>query len=69
MQAILSYFEHTYIRDRLRPGRGEDYGQALFPIEDWNLYENPSEGLGRTRNSVVGWYYRLQALFQCYHSI
>jgi len=31
-----SVFEHTYIRDRWRPGRSERYGSPTFPVERWN---------------------------------
>ena len=67
MPELLSYFEHTYIRGRRRPGRGEHYGPAIFPIERWNHFQTASEGVSRTTNSVEGWHYALQALFQCHH--
>ena len=67
MPELLSYFEHTYIRGRRRPGRGERYGPAIFPIEGWNHFETACEGLARTTNSVEGWHFGLQALFQCHH--
>jgi hypothetical protein len=35
---VVSYFEHTYIRGRRRPGRGENYGQSIFPIPVWKRY-------------------------------
>ena len=31
MDELLSYFEHTYVRGRRLPGRGDHYRQALFP--------------------------------------
>jgi len=33
MPELLAYFEHTYIRDRRRPGRSERDGSAIFPVE------------------------------------
>ena len=43
---------HTY----LRPGRGERYGSAIFPIPMWIQFDNTAarEGLARTTNAVVG---------------
>jgi len=32
-----------------------------------NHYETASEGVARTTNSVEGWHFGLQALFQCHH--
>jgi hypothetical protein len=64
---LLSYFEHTYIRGRRRPGRVERYGPAIFPIPTWNHFETASDGVARTTNAVEGWHYGLQALFQCHH--
>ena len=29
---VVTYFENTYIRGRRRPGRGNNYGPAIFPI-------------------------------------
>ncbi|CAK8689672.1 unnamed protein product [Clavelina lepadiformis] len=66
MPELLSYFEHTYIRGRRRPGRGENYGSAIFPIESWNHYEAGAGCIART-NAVEGWHFGLQALFQCHH--
>ena len=67
MPELLAYFEHTYIRGRRRPGRAEQYGPAIFPIETWNHFETASEGVARTTNAVEGWHFALQALFQCHH--
>ena len=39
MAELLSYFEHTYIRGRRKPGLCEHYGPALFPIQSWNHYD------------------------------
>ncbi|CAK8677848.1 unnamed protein product [Clavelina lepadiformis] len=63
MPELLSYFEHTYIRGRRRPGRGENYGSAIFPIESWNHYEAGAGCIARTTNAVEGWHFGLQVLF------
>jgi hypothetical protein len=67
MHELLSYFEHTYVRGRRLRGRGENYAPALFPVESWNQRAAATDGLARTTNSVEGWHYGLQALFQCSH--
>jgi hypothetical protein len=54
VQDVVTYFEHTYIRGRRRPGRGENYGPAIFPIAVWNQYESAGDGIARTTNSVEG---------------
>jgi len=59
------YFEHTHVRDRGRPGRSERYGSAIFPVERWNHFENASDRIARTTNSIEGWHYGTQAPFQC----
>ena len=64
---LVTYFEHTYIRGRRRPGRGENYGQAIFPVPLWNQYNSAGEGIARTTNSVEGWHHSLQSLFMCQH--
>jgi len=50
MPEQLSYFELTYFRGRRRPGRGENYGSAIFPTETWNH----SEAGAKTSNAVEG---------------
>jgi len=30
---LLSYFEHTYVKGRRRPGHGKNYATAIFPID------------------------------------
>lgn len=67
MPELLSYFEHTYIRGRQRPGRGQNYGPSIFSIHLWNHYRTAADGIARTTNSVEGWHYGLQTLFQCHH--
>jgi hypothetical protein len=67
MNELLSYFERTYIRGRRRAGRGNNYGPAVFPINVWNHYQAAADGVARTTNSVEGWHYKLQSLFQCHH--
>jgi len=62
MPELLSYFEHTYVRGRRRPGRAENYGSAIFPTDTWNHFETA----GQATNAVEGWHYGLQALFQCH---
>ena len=53
MQELISYFEHTYVRGRLR-GRGANYGPPLFNIEIWNQCDTAVDGIARTTNSVEG---------------
>ena len=67
MPELLAYFEHTYIRGRRRPERNECHRSALYPIETWNHFESALKGIARTTNSIEGWHYGLQALFQCHH--
>ena len=67
LNELVSYFEHTYIRGRRRPGRGDNYGTAIFPIPLWNQYESAGDGIARTTNSVEGWHFSLQCLFMCQH--
>jgi len=67
MPKLLSYFEHTYVRGRRRPGLAENYGSAIFPTDTWNHFETAGHGIARTTNAVEGWQYGLQALFQCHH--
>ena len=66
MSKLLEYFEHMYIWGTWRPGHSEHYGSTIFPIERWNHFETVSEGVART-NSIEGWHYGIQALFQCHH--
>jgi hypothetical protein len=67
VQDVVTYFEHTYVRGRRRPGRGEHYGPSIFPIKFWNHFEAAGEGIARTTNSVEGWHHSLQSLFMCQH--
>ena len=64
---VVTYFELTYIRGRRRPGRGENYSAAVFPLPLWNQFESAGEGIARTTNSVEGWHHSLQAIFMCQH--
>jgi len=64
MPELLAYFEHTCIRDGRRPGRNECYDSAIFPVERWNHFESAYEVFARTTNSIDGWHYGIQALFQ-----
>lgn len=64
---LVAYFELTYIRGRRRPGRGENYAPAVFPIQLWNQYDTAGQGIARTTNSVEGWHYGIQSLFMCQH--
>lgn len=64
---LVTYFEHTYIRGRRRPGCIEQYGNAIFPIPCWNHHQTAGDGIARTTNSVEGWHHSLQALFMCHH--
>ena len=42
---VLSYFEHTFIRGRRLPGRGDNYRPALFPPAVCNRWETGLEGI------------------------
>lgn len=64
---LLSFFEHTYIRGRRLRGRAQAYGPATFAPELWNHHAGAVDGIARTNNSVEGWHYSLQSLFQCHH--
>jgi len=64
---VVTYFEHTYLRGRRRPGRGDNYAPATFPIPTWNQHGAAGDGIARTTNSVEGWHHSLQALFMCQH--
>lgn len=64
---VTTYFEHTFIRGRRRPGRGENYAPAIFPAPLWNQFDSAGEGIARTTNSIEGWHHSLQALFMCQH--
>ena len=66
MDELISFFEHTYIRGRRR-GNSNSYPQPLFPIAQWNHFDNAVDGIARTTNAVEGWHYALQCLFQCSH--
>jgi len=67
MPELLSYFEHTYVRGRRRPGLAENYASVIFPTDTWNHFETADQGIARTTNAVEGWHYGLQALFQRHH--
>jgi len=64
---VVTYFEHTYVRGRRRPGRGNNFGPAIFPITVWNQHDSAGDGIARTTNSVEGWHHSLQSLFMCQH--
>ena len=64
---MVTYFEHTYVRGRRRPGLGNNYGTAIYPIPVWNQHESAGDGIARTTNSVEGWHHSLQSLFMCQH--
>lgn len=64
---VVTYFEHTYVRGRRLPGRGDHYRPALFPIETWNQTQAAGDGLARTNNICEGWHHGLQCLLQCSH--
>ena len=57
-QAIIDYFEDTYI-GRLRPGCQRQ--DPLFPITVWNMYEQTLQGFLRTNNAMDGWHRSFQA--------
>ena len=61
------FMDTLYIRGRRWPRHSECYGSAIFPIERWNHFETASGRIARTTNSIEGWHYGIQALFQCHH--
>jgi len=63
----VTYFEHTYIRGRRLRGRGDNHGPPLFAVDMWNQRDAAADGIARTTNSVEGWHFGLQALYQCSH--
>ena len=67
MDELISYFKHTYIQGSRLRGRGNNYGNALFPVRMWNQHGTSVDGIARTTNAVEGWHYGLQTLFQCHH--
>ena len=38
MLELLAYFEHTYIRGRIRPGRNECYRSAIYLIKNMESF-------------------------------
>lgn len=67
LDELVTYFEHTYIRGRRLPGRGENYRPPLFPPVLWNKRDHALEGIARTTNIVEGWHNSLQSIFLCNH--
>ena len=67
MPELLSYFEHTYIRGRRRAGRVATHGPSVIAMQRWNQNQAAADGIARTTNSVEGWHYGLQSVFQCHH--
>ena len=67
MNELVTYFEHTYIRGRRLRGRGDNHGPPLFAVDMWNQRDATADGIARTTNSVEGWHFGLQALYQCSH--
>ena len=55
-QALVLYFEHTYIGRTLPGGFHQE---PMFPIEMWNQHQEVIQGIPRTNNSVEAWH-RLQ---------
>jgi len=41
----VTYFEHTYILCRRLRGRGDNYREAVFPIELWNQHAAGLDGI------------------------
>jgi len=64
---LVTYFEHTYIRGRRMRGRGDNFRQALLPVEVWNCYDAATEGIAKTNKVCEGWHHSSQSLFQCSH--
>jgi hypothetical protein len=64
---VVTYFELTYVRGRRRPGRGDNYAPAVFPVESWNHFDAAGEGIARTTNSIEGWHHSLQSLLLSQH--
>lgn len=67
MDELLTYFEHTYIRGRRLPGRGQNYRPALYSPASWNKRDSAVEGISRTTNICEGWHNSLQSLLLCSH--
>ena len=63
-QAVLDYFETTYI-GKLRRGRRL---QPLFPQTFWNMNKRVQEDLPPTNNEIEGWYSRCSGGFPPYHA-
>ena len=63
-QAVIDYFEDTYIR-RLRPGGHRRV--PLFELGLWNMYNQTLDDLPRTNNAVEGWHRSFQANVGAYH--
>ena len=63
-EAILTYFEHSYI-GTLRPN-----GQRrtpLFPIALWNVHDRTLMGEDRTNNAQEGWHRWFAWIVTCHH--
>ena len=63
IQAVIDYFEDTYI-GRLRPG---GHRVPLFDLGLWNMYNQTLDDLPRTNNAVEGWHRSFQANVGAYH--
>ena len=64
-QAVLDYFESTYIGE-VRRGRRQ---QPMFPHELWNMNIRVQEDLPRTNNELEGWHTRFSTSFLHYLEI
>ena len=63
-QAIIDYFEHTFI-DRLRPGGQRQ--DPIFVITVWNMHNQTLQGLPRANNAMEGWHRNFQANVRGFH--
>lgn len=63
VQALLGYFEATYIGQQSRNRRK----RPLYNIAIWNMYDNTVNALPRTNNSVEGWHNALKNFVGCNH--
>jgi hypothetical protein len=71
MDELLSYFEHTYVRGRRRPGRGVNYGPPLFAIATWTKRDAATDGMARMQwrdGTTDSRYCSNAAILPCGHS-
>ncbi|XP_064090758.1 uncharacterized protein LOC135204520 [Macrobrachium nipponense] len=62
-EAIIDYFEDTYISRRRRHTRR----QPPFPVSMWSMYTRVVEVLPQTNNALEGWHNHMQASVTSFH--